>query len=157
MSRDYWMVTLSLTVFRQIKDDGFKIQGVRMRHRKKARRMSPEDRVLYYLEDIRKFAVTANVLSEYFEDRSSLWGSTEIGEEHPFRVHIEPTVILEEDEFLDAYQLGPGLEYVRRWRPEQWQLAFQGNIHLLPSHDFTLIEDEMKKVVDKRPTRKRGR
>ena len=36
--------------------------------------------------------------------------------------------------------------YIRRWPPENWYLAFQGNLHLLPKDDFFLIEAEMKKL-----------
>ena len=42
--------------------------------------------------------------------------------------------------------LAPRLEYVKRWPPENWYMAFQGNLHLLPKSDFLLIEEEMKKL-----------
>jgi hypothetical protein len=42
------------------------------------------------------------------------------------------------------------MQYVKKWAPEQWPLAFQGLLHLVPKQDFALIEDEMRKGV-KRP------
>ena len=50
------------------------------------------------------------------------------------------------DQFMDANLLAPRLEYVKRWNPEDWYMAFQGNLHLLPKNDFVLIEEEMKKL-----------
>jgi hypothetical protein len=41
------------------------------------------------------------------------------------------------------------MEYVRRWPPEYWPLAFQGNLHILPKSDFELLEQEMHKVKSK--------
>ena len=40
--------------------------------------------------------------------------------------------------------------YVKRWAPEDWPLAFQGQIHLLSSQDFALIEHEMRRTIDRR-------
>jgi len=58
--------------------------------------------------------------------------------------------VLEEEEFLDARQIGPRLDYVKKWVPEMWPLAFLGELHLIPRKDFTLIEEEMKKAVSAR-------
>jgi hypothetical protein len=43
--------------------------------------------------------------------------------------------------------------YVKRWAPEDWPLAFQGQIHLLSSQDFALIEHEMHRTIDRRNRR----
>ena len=47
---------------------------------------------------------------------------------------------------MNANLIAPRLEYVKRWAPEDWYMAFQGNLHLLPKSDFLLIEEEMKKL-----------
>jgi len=39
------------------------------------------------------------------------------------------------------------LEYVKKWPPEHWPLAFQGHLHQLPKTDFTLLEDEILRLV----------
>ena len=44
-------------------------------------------------------------------------------------------------------QLGPRLEYVKRWPPESWHLAFFETLHLIPQRDFRLLEGEMKRVL----------
>ena len=46
--------------------------------------------------------------------------------------------------------LAPRLEYVKRWPPEDWPLAFFDRLHLLPQRDFRLIEGEMKRNLSMR-------
>ena len=54
----------------------------------------------------------------------------------------------DEVDFLDARQIGPRMEYVKKWTPERWPLAFHSTLlHLIPRKDFSLIEEEMKKIV----------
>ena len=55
-------------------------------------------------------------------------------------------MVLEESQYIDANLLAPRLDYVKRWPPENWYMAFQGNLHLLPKSDFLIIEEEMKKL-----------
>jgi hypothetical protein len=47
--------------------------------------------------------------------------------------------------------LAPRLEYVRRWVPEDWPLAFFDKLHLIPQKDFRLIEGEMQRLQSRRP------
>ena len=44
--------------------------------------------------------------------------------------------------------------YVKRWAPEDWPLAFQGQVHLLSSADYALVEGEMRRVILRRATRR---
>jgi hypothetical protein len=57
-------------------------------------------------------------------------------------------------EYLDARQIAPRMLYVKRWAPEDWPLAFQGQVHLLSSQDFSLIEHEMRRTADRRSRRR---
>ena len=62
-------------------------------------------------------------------------------------MHIQPGIVLDEKEFIDARQLAPRLDYVRRWAPENWYMAFaQTNLHILPKSDFILVEGEMRRI-----------
>ena len=146
---NYWMLVGSEENFRITQERGFKIQGVTSVQRRKARRMQPGDRVLYYLKDARAFAATATVTSGYREDHTPIWVSRKQGEDYPLRIDIRPEVALQQEQWLDARQLGPTLEYVRKWPPELWPLAFQEELHLLSQRDFRLIEDEMRKVKER--------
>ena len=52
--------------------------------------------------------------------------------------------------YIDARDVSPRLEYVRKWTPERWPLAFQGPLHLIPKIDFQMLEDEMRKISRRR-------
>ena len=147
---NYWMLVGSPQNFWITREHAFTIQGVETRHRRKARRMQPGDRILYYLTGVRRFAATATITSAYREDHTPIWEGEKPREDYPLRVSIKPEVVLEEEEWLDARELGPTLEYVRKWPPESWPLAFQGNMHLLSQRDFHLLEEEMRRVAQKR-------
>jgi hypothetical protein len=56
-------------------------------------------------------------------------------------------VVLDESQYIDALILAPRLEYVKRWAPEDWELAFWDSLHLLPQKDYRLIEGEMRRLA----------
>ncbi|MCC7370566.1 MAG: EVE domain-containing protein [Chloroflexi bacterium] len=134
---------------------GFDVVGLKSRHRKKAERMALGDRVLFYVTGMQVFPLTATVSSTFFEDQTPIWISTERRPDvAPWRVQVRPDVTLQWYEYLDARQIAPRMLYVKRWAPEDWPLAFQGQIHLLSSQDFSLIEHEMKRTIDRRSRRR---
>ncbi|MCI0896356.1 MAG: hypothetical protein J4N84_15795, partial [Chloroflexi bacterium] len=92
-----------------------------------------------------RFTATATATTSFFEDDSPIW-EKEGRSDWPYRVKIKPDIVLDEAQQIDANLLAPRLDYVRRWPPENWYMAFQGNLHLLPKSDFALIEEEMKKL-----------
>lgn len=154
MPGSHWMIVLSPENFDATRRAGFTVQGVKSRHRKKAERMIPGDRLLFYVNQLQVFPATATVTSTYFEEPTPLWTSHERRPElFPWRVHIRPDIVLEPYEYVDARQLAPRLLYVKRWAPEHWALAFQGNVHLLSSADFALVENEMQRIVKGRLSR----
>ena len=155
MPRNYWMIVTSLENFRITRRHGFKVQGIKTQHQRKMQRIEPGDRILYYVGGDRHFSATATAKSRYFEDATPIW-KQEGSVNWNFRVHVQPDVVLDEFEFMDASQLAPRLDYVRRWSPEDWYMAFaQSSLHLLPKKDFQLIEEEMRKVKSKRSPRHR--
>lgn len=148
MPGSHWMLALSPENWEITQARGVDVLGLRQRHRKKAERMAPGDRVLFYVTQERVFTAAAAVVSTYFEEHSPLWKVPGVVEDgYPYRVRTQPTVVLERREYLDAYQIAPRLLYVKRWAPEDWPLAFQGDIHLLSSADFRLVEAEMERLV----------
>ena len=68
--KTYWMVASSLKNFNITKDMGFKSQGLMSKQRRKAQRMEPGDRLVFYITGIRKFGATATVTSKCIEDHS---------------------------------------------------------------------------------------
>ncbi len=154
MGKNYWMVVQTRENFEISRRMGFTVHGLRKKQRRRADRMRPEDKVLFYISDLRKWAVVATITSRYFEDRSSVWVPSPRGERFPFRVSLRPDIMLDEESFVDGLQLGPRLEYVKRWAPEDWPLAFVDTLHLIPQRDFRLIEGEMRRIT--RTGRKSG-
>ena len=117
--------------------------------------MQPDDNVLYYVSDTKRWTALATIRSKAFEDRSPLWSPTHRGEDFRYRVKMAPLLVLDDDEAIEALMLAPRLEYLKRWAPELWPLAFIDRVHLLPQRDFRLIEAEMKRIDS--DTKKRRR
>ena len=147
MPKNYWMVVQTTDDFEISKAMGFKIHGLKSRFRRRVQRMEPDDLVLFYVEGIRKWTAIAVITSKYFEDSQRIWNFKRKGDEMPYRVNMAPSIVLQEKDYINALELGPRLEYVKRWAPEDWPLAFMDSLHLLPQRDFRLIEGEMKRVT----------
>jgi hypothetical protein len=146
MARNYWMVISNLENFNITREHKFTAQGLKFQRQRKVQRVEPGDRILYYISGVRYFGATATVTSRYSEDQSPLW-KREGMSDWAFKVQIKPEIVLNDDEFMDACQIAPRLDYVRKWTPEDWYMAFaMSNLHLLPKKDFTLVEEEMRKV-----------
>jgi len=138
----YWIIVGSIDNFRKTAELGFTIQGMKSRHRKKAERMKPGDKIIYYVTGIKGFGGIATITSEYFESHDRIWKSGDAkkeAEDYPFRVKIEPDVILSEGEFVEAEPLARKMTYVSRYPAENWTLAFQGNVHEINEGDYNLI------------------
>jgi len=146
LGKTYWMLVTTQENLDITRARGFKLQGVDTRNRRKAVRMGPEDRVLYYVSDKSGFAATATVTSDSFEDDEPIWKHHRELENFPHRVEIEANVVLDEEHYVDGYQVGPTLEYVRKWPPDRWPLAFFGMLHIIPQRDFNFIEEELKRA-----------
>ena len=148
----YWMIVSSPDNFRKTRDHGFSIQGLKTRHRRRVETMRVGDRVLYYVTGRMGFAATVTVASPMYEDHTPIWRSSRRDEDYPWRVHIRPDVVLDEADWVPAKEIAYRLDYVRKWPPEHWTLAFQGHIHALPRTDFAIIEDEIARTSRRRKT-----
>jgi len=155
MPGSHWLITLSPENYAITRDMHLSLLGLRSRHRKKAERVAVGDRVLYYVLSDRTFPATATVSSAYFEDRHPIWINHERRDDpFPYRVHTQPNLVLEAGEGLDAEAIAPRLLYLKRWAPELWFLALQGDVHLLSSQDFQLVEREMDRISGSRLSRR---
>ena len=144
---NYWMLSISEENFAVTRDKGFTVQGFGLRQRRKTDRMVKGDRLLFYVRGKRVFPATATVASTVFEDDEQLWTSHQGNERYKYRVRINAEYVLPEDKELRVIQIGPRMEYVRRWPPEMWHYALMDELHLLPRKDFELIEEEMRKIL----------
>jgi hypothetical protein len=84
------------------------------------------------------------VKSEMFEDRTRIWpakkGKPEI---YPWRVEAEPALILPEEQFVPAEELVTELEHIRKWPPDHWHLAFQGQLRTIGEADAALLRQRL--------------
>ena len=145
MPSNFWMIVNNERNFRITQGLDFSVVGLKAQHRRKVQRISDGDRIMMYVTHIRRFVATATATSDYFESDDTIW-EKEGKAGFPYRVKIRPDIVLPDEQFMNANQIAPRLEYVKRWNPEDWYMAFQGNLHLLPKSDFLLIEEEMKKL-----------
>ena len=47
-----------------------------------------------------------------------------VTESFQYRVKLRADSVLEEEDYIDALLLAPALEYIKKWIPEDWPLAF---------------------------------
>ncbi len=146
MGKTYWMLVTTQENLEITRARGFSMQGVDTKNRKKAVRMAPEDRVLYYVSDKKGFAATATVTSYSFEDDERIWKHQREQEVFPHRVEIDANVVLDQPDYVDGFQVGPTLEYVKKWPPHLWPHAFFGMLHIIPQRDFNFVESELKRA-----------
>ena len=92
------------------------------------------------------WTASATISSKYFEDTSEIWPTKGNPNEYKIRINLKPNYILDQSEFIQGLQVGASLEYVKKWAPEKWPLAFWDTLHLLPQRDFKYLEDEMRRI-----------
>jgi len=144
MAANYWLIVTSPENIATTRDLGYTMQGLKSRHRKKAEKMQPGDRMVLYATGRQAFAFTATITSPYWEDHTMVWDGRKKGEDYPFRVKLQPDVTLPEADYVPAVDLLPALEFPRKWPAAHWHLAFQGNVHLIPEADFAYIETALR-------------
>jgi EVE domain len=140
--RAFWIVVGSPGNFDKTRELGFTVQGLKSRHRKKAERMKPGDKIAYYVTGRRAFAAVSTITSPYFESHEPIWKSSDPkkdAEDYPFRVETSLDLALDDADFIDAEPIARQMEYARKWPAANWTLAFQGNVHEIGEADFALI------------------
>lgn len=143
--RNYWMVVVSPEYFEASRSRNFDVLGMGKAQKKRVQRMEVGDRVLFYVSVERLFTATATINSTYFEDHEPVWPASNLHEDYPWRVKLRPSVVPKENEYIDARLIAPRMQYVRKWTPEDWPMAFFDPLHLVPKLDFAMLEDEMRK------------
>ncbi len=145
---NHWIVVGSEENMRIAEARGFDIFGFKSTRRREVAQMRPADKLIFYLTKIMKFGGLASVTSDYFEDHARVFKSEKKPQEdYPFRVNVRPEIILSPDQYLDVKEIAPRMQYPKKWPPEHWRLAFQGNLHQIPREDYDLIVSEMKAAV----------
>jgi EVE domain-containing protein len=140
-----WVLTGSLQNFRINVARGFDVIGFKERRRRQAEEFEPGDEIVFYLTGVQAFGGIVRVTSAIFEDRTPIWplGEKPDPEDYPWRVEAEPVTILDESEFVPAASLADRLEHTRKWPPEHWQLAFQGQLRTISDVDASLLAERI--------------
>jgi len=149
-SPTYWIIVGSPENFARTRALDFAMQGIKSRHRKKAERMKPGDRIVYYLTGLKAFAGISKITSPYFESHERIWSSGDPkkdSEDYPFRVHTEPDIVIAEGDYIPAEPIAREMTYVAKWPAANWTLAFQGNVHEIGQTDFDLIRNAIAAQV----------
>jgi predicted RNA-binding protein len=140
-----WVLTGSLENFRATREHGFRVIGAKERRRRMAEQIAPGDRIVFYVTGLQAFAGIVRVSGEMYEDRSRIWPGKPSGPDpYPWRFETEPEAILEEDEFVPAVELAGRLEHVRKWPPQHWQLAFQGQLRTVSDADGQVLGQSIR-------------
>ena len=139
-----WILTGSLENFRINVERGFDRIGFKERRRRQAEEFEPGDEIFFYVTGVQAFGGLARVTSEMFEDRDRIWpGNPNKPDAYPWRVEAEPVLVLAESEFVPAEELATELEHVRKWPPEHWHLAFQGQLRTISDADAKLLRERL--------------
>ncbi|HWH32941.1 MAG TPA: EVE domain-containing protein [Egibacteraceae bacterium] len=142
-----WCLTTSPGNFAKTAELGWKVQGIKSRRRPTAMQIRPGDKLVYYITEVVAFGGIAEVTSECFEDHELIWTSKP-GEDYPWRVEIAPEIVIEQRErWVAADELRDALEFPRKWPPENWKLAFQGNIRAWPDTDYETVRNALRKAA----------
>jgi hypothetical protein len=143
----YWIIVGSIDNYRRTQEHAFAVQGMKSRHRKKAERMRPGDKIVYYLTGAKAFAAVTTITSTYFESHERIWVSGDPKkdtEDYPFRVNTRPDVVLDPEVAVTAEPIARAMEYVSKWPADNWTLAFQGNVHQIGEADYRLIRSAIE-------------
>ncbi len=148
MTRNYWLLVSTPENFEISQKRGFDLAAMKSRHGKKAQRVQPGDRVVFFLTKEMSIGGIAEVKSPYFMSEDPIWHSEKPGETFPFRFEISPELVLPAGDHMPVRDWVEELAYVRKWPAEHWRLAFQGNVHLIPEEDYLLIERKLRARLD---------
>jgi hypothetical protein len=140
-----WILTGSPENYEATKTHGFAVIGLKERNRNRALEVQPEDRIVLYVTRVMAFAGSIRIEGEMYEDRAKIWpGKPGKADAYPWRFPTSPEVVLAQSDWIPAASLVDELEHIRRWPPEHWRLAFQGQIRPVSDHDARTLLERMR-------------
>ena len=145
MAGKTWILTGSLENFNATREQGFRVIGMKERRRNLAEQVEPGDVIIFYVTKIQAFAGMVRVTGEMYEDRTKIWPGKP--DPYPWRFETEPVLILDEEHFVPAEELARELKHVRKWPPEHWTLAFQGQLRTVSDGDSALLTERLREAA----------
>ena len=141
----HWLLVGSESNYLLSKERNFNVAGMKARWKKAASEVRPGDTVFFYLIGLQVIAGECAVISETYFDESPIWDCTKLDEQYPWRFKTSPTIVRQPGNYLAVKDFLPEYEYARKWSPQRYSLAFQGNVHRLNEHDYELIHEMLEK------------
>jgi hypothetical protein len=147
-----WILTGSLDNYRATAEHGFGLIGMKEGRRRMAEQVERGDVIVFYVTGVQAFGAMVRVVGEMYEDRSKIWpGKPKKPDPYPWRFETEPVVVLGDDQLVPAEPLAQQLEHVRKWPPEHWHLAFQGQLRTVSSEDAAVVERAVREAARYQP------
>jgi hypothetical protein len=144
-----WILTASPENHAETARRDFGVIGIKERNRKRAELIEPGDRIVLYLTREMSFAGSIRVAGSMFEDREPIWpGKPGSPDPYPWRFATKPEWIPASDRRISAESLRTELAHVRKWPPEHWRLAFQGQIREVCDDDANLLVGHLKAAAN---------
>ena len=113
------------------------------KYQKRVKRIEIDDRMIFYIKDMKKWILCATITSATKKIIKSNWSDDITNYIYGVNLNIDKQ--LDESNAIDATYIAPSLEYLKKWLPYHWELAFYESMHILSARDFKLIESEMNK------------
>ena len=134
MSNTFWINNILLKDYNKILTQK-KVQTFDVKEKNKVSRMKNGDKIIYFLGDKDVFIGISEIKNDKYEEINS----------ELISIKIKKGAHLKLSNSVDGNQVGPSLEFVKRWAPEKWKLSLFGNLHIISQNDFNLLESCIKK------------
>tara|TARA_Y100001936_G_C15519490_1_gene382063 strand:- start:92 stop:499 length:408 start_codon:yes stop_codon:yes gene_type:complete len=125
----FWINNINSDEYKKISSQK-RNQTFEISNKNKISRMKKGDKIIYFINDREVFAGISEIKSDSYEEINN----------ELISVKIKKGAHLKIVNSVDANQIGPSLEYVKRWAPEKWKLSLFGNLHIISQNDYNLIE-----------------
>ena len=140
--KNFWLLSQNQHEFKKYKSMKFLVCGWPQRFRKRVQRMEIGDNIILYNSIQRKFFATIIIQSNYYiKNEPYLDTESIIPNNYFYYIKTKPEIILSDLDAIPAESIAPRLEYLKKWSPERWPLAFFDSLHLLPQQDYRLLEN----------------
>ena len=130
----YWINNFPLEEYNKVLTQK-KSQTFQIKDKNKISRMKKGDKIVYLLNDKDLFVGISEVKSDNYE----------VINNNLISIKIKKGNHLKLKNSVDANQIGPSLEYVKRCAPEKWKLALFGKLHIISQNDFNFIQSCIEK------------
>ena len=139
-----------------LKGRSFDILGFPNSYNKLTNKIAKKDNLVFYISTSKVFSGYAEVTSNKFYDDEKIWQEKEIS---PYRVKIKSKKILSEEYYVEASDVVPSLNYLKKWPPEKWELALMNRVHVISQNDFMIIKASIdsaeKKIKNNKKTKRK--